>query len=345
MCRTRGLTCTFEPRPERKQPIQRKHLLEEIRKKDIIIKSYHDMLKPHMLLQHGLTNSENNPSSDSPLSSAAHEEPLRRQVLEWLDKAEASRTTTVDFASTLGGMGMGGVGADGRGFNDSSSDEAGDDNEEGVDKLSTSTSALSRPTLPQRHSYPGGQTDPRRAAVSDNLGNGGGGPGPVEAMRTSRSRSPRVNRNSMRAVHPVQLIARTALRGSNNQIRMGGAGAGAAGSLNLDQTRQRQSTSSLGDSHSLGPPPSHTSYSHGFTSPVSQVDIGVARHDYFVSGDALEAQRARELGLRRIEIDRGLSEEPKLLRKGLIVPDEVDKLFEIFYEKLNVSLFLSLLLW
>ena len=35
-------------------------------------------------------------------------------------------------------------------------------------------------------------------------------------------------------------------------------------------------------------------------------------------------------------MDAGLSEEPKLLRKGLIVPDEVDKLFKIFFEKLNV---------
>ena len=35
-------------------------------------------------------------------------------------------------------------------------------------------------------------------------------------------------------------------------------------------------------------------------------------------------------------MDAGLSDEPKLLRKGLIVPDEVDKLFKIFFEKLNV---------
>lgn len=35
-------------------------------------------------------------------------------------------------------------------------------------------------------------------------------------------------------------------------------------------------------------------------------------------------------------MDVGLSDEPKLLRKGLIVPDEVDKLFKIFFEKLNV---------
>jgi hypothetical protein len=49
------------------------------------------------------------------------------------------------------------------------------------------------------------------------------------------------------------------------------------------------------------------------------------------------AQKASQLGLRRIEIDRGLSEEPKLLRKGLIMPEEVDKLFQIYYEKLNVT--------
>jgi hypothetical protein len=48
------------------------------------------------------------------------------------------------------------------------------------------------------------------------------------------------------------------------------------------------------------------------------------------------AQKESQLGLRRIEIDRGLSEEPKLLRKGLIVPEEVDKLFAIFYDKMNV---------
>ena len=37
-------------------------------------------------------------------------------------------------------------------------------------------------------------------------------------------------------------------------------------------------------------------------------------------------------------MDAGLSEEPKLLRKGLIVPDEVDKLFKLFFEKLNVCI-------
>ena len=42
-------------------------------------------------------------------------------------------------------------------------------------------------------------------------------------------------------------------------------------------------------------------------------------------------------------MDAGLSEEPKLLRKGLIVPDEVDKLFKIFFEKLNVCAPLGLL--
>jgi hypothetical protein len=41
-------------------------------------------------------------------------------------------------------------------------------------------------------------------------------------------------------------------------------------------------------------------------------------------------------------MDVGLSEEPKLLRKGLIVPDEVDELFKIFFEKLNVCIPLGL---
>lgn len=271
-----------------------------------------------MLLEHGLTTSENNPSTGSPPSSAAHEEPLRRQVLEWLDKAEASRTTTVDFASTLGGMGMGmgGVGADGRAYNDSSSDEA----DPPEDEVSTGTSALSHPGLPQRHSF-AGQTE--NMATQQSRTHTTLNKSSPDGPRPSRSRSPRINRNSTMAMHPLELLARASLRGTSMMNAL---------------NPSRQSTSSVGDSHSFGPPGSHV-----MPSPVSQVDIGVARHDYFVSGDVLEAQRARELGLRRIEIDRGLSEEPKLLRKGLIVPDEVDKLFEIFYEKLNVSVFSFLL--
>lgn len=49
MCKARNLTCVFEPRPERKQPVQRKFLLEQLRKKDAIIESFRQMLKPHML--------------------------------------------------------------------------------------------------------------------------------------------------------------------------------------------------------------------------------------------------------------------------------------------------------
>jgi hypothetical protein len=287
------------------------------------------MLKPYMLQHHHLTSSDPNPSSaGSPPSSAAHEEPLRRQVLEWLDKAEASRTSTVDFATTLGTMGMGidvGVGADGRAYNDSSSDEAeaGEEGEEGEEKFSSSTSGLARPPITQRHSYPQGQgqghdqTQTRAEALQ----------GKIQEARASRSRSPRINRNSVMA--PVPFLAHVSLRGSS--IGMS--------ALNLNQSRH--SASSGGDSHSFGAGAGAgtggaASSSHGMHG-ISPVDIGVARHDYFMSGDAFEAQRASQLGLRRIEIDRGLSEEPKLLRKGLIVPDEVDKLFEIFYEKLNVS--------
>jgi hypothetical protein len=279
------------------------------------------MFKPHVLLQHHLTSSDPNPSSaGSPPSSAAHEEPLRRQVLEWLDKAEASRTATVDFATTLG------IGVSHGKYNDSSSDEAGEDadvNEEGGEGGKAITPAPGGGENPpqQRHSYPGhNQTTSRVEALQ----------GKIKTARASRSRSPRIHRNRTSVMAPVELLARASLRGSS--IGMA--------ALNLG-TQSRQSTSSLGDAHS------HSFGGGGYGGGgggyggygVSPVDIGVARHDYFVSGDALEAQRASQLGLRRIEIDRGLSEEPKLLRKGLIVPDEVDKLFEIFYEKLNVRVF------
>lgn len=244
---------------------QRKVLLEQIRRKDAIIESFRQMLKPHML-QHLHSGSENNPSSGSPPSSAAHEEPLRKQVLEWLEKAEASKVSTGSFN------------LDSRAFNDSSSE----DNDEPVDKFNSNPSSLSRPPLNQPHSY--------RYSTSS----GGGGDG-VDLSR--RSRSPRMMRSS--AIHPVELLARASLRGSGMGSR----------------------PSSVGE-----PLPS----------TASPAEIGVARHDYFVSGDSM-AKRASQLGLRKIEIDRGLSEEPKLLRKGLIVPEEVDKLFGIFYDKLNVS--------
>jgi hypothetical protein len=246
---------------------QRKYLLEQLRKKDAIIESFRQMLKPHMLHLH--SGSDHNPSSGSPPSSAAHEEPLRKQVLEWLEKADASKVSSSSFN------------LDSRAFNESSSD----DNEGPADRFSSAASSLSHPLLQQQHSHGYSIS----SGVSGNY---------IDLAR-NRSRSPRVTRKSAIAIHPVGLLARASLFGSGMGSRPS----------------------------SIGEP---------INSPTSPGEIGVARHDYFVSSDSM-AQRASQLGLRRIEIDRGLSEEPKLLRKGLIVPDEVDKLFEIFYAKLNVS--------
>ena len=55
------------------------------------------MLKPHMLT---LYSASEDPSSSSPPSnSATTEEPVRRQVLEWLAKAEQSRSIGLNFDS------------------------------------------------------------------------------------------------------------------------------------------------------------------------------------------------------------------------------------------------------
>jgi len=48
------------------------------------------------------------------------------------------------------------------------------------------------------------------------------------------------------------------------------------------------------------------------------------------------ASRLASLGLRKIQLDTTVFEEPKLLRKGLIVPSEVDLLFDIYWDKINV---------
>lgn len=208
--------------------------MDELRKKDAVIESLRQMLKPHML---NVQSGSENPSSCSPPSSAAHEEPLRMQVLEWLNKAEQSKGTTA-------------FGLDSRAFNDDSSSDAGEERE------------------------------PKDRPVITN----------------SRSKSPR-NRSHFDN-HPVGLLARASLRGSN------------------------------------GNPPSSADTGEHSASPY---DVGPARHGYFASSSSLAA-RVTQLGLRQIDI-AGLSEEPKLLRKGLIVPAEVDKLFTIFYDKLNVRQF------
>jgi hypothetical protein len=246
---------------------QRKVLQAELDKKDAIIASYAQILKRYMLHLH--SGSDNNPSSGSPPSSAAYEEPFRKQVIEWLDKAGASKVSSSSYN------------LESRAFHSSPSD----DHERPADKLSNASS-LSRPPMQQQHSH--------GYSVSSGVS------GNYIDLGRSRSRSPRVTRNSAIANHPVGFLARSALRGSGMGSRPS----------------------------SIGEP---------VNSPTSSAEIGVARHDYFVP-DSM-ALRASQLGLRRIEIDRGFSEEPKLLRKGLIVLDEVDKLFEIFYDKLNVSSF------
>jgi len=212
--------------------------------------------------------SEDPSSSSPPSNSATTEDPLQRQVLEWLAKAEQSRNIGLNFDSKT---------------YDSSDGE--------------SESRTSVPTHARGHGR----------SLS------------LNTARANRHRSPT---RSLRRItlpmnsHPVGLLAKSSLRGSRGRLS-------AAGS-NVDLT--------------------------------SPVEIGVARQDYFTSsmqltvtlhsahlltqapylGSAARSNKLAELGLRTIEMDAGLSEEPKLLRKGLIVPDEVDKLFKIFFEKLNV---------
>ncbi|PVG01932.1 hypothetical protein CPB86DRAFT_751962 [Serendipita vermifera] len=266
LCRKRNLTCVFEAKAERKQPVQRSVLIEQIRRKDAIIESFRQMLQPHMVQWSG---SSERLSSGSPPSSAAHEEPLRKQVLEWLEKAEASKAASAEPLQL-----------DSRVYNDSSSSEAEEDAElpepSNASSLSVSHPAMTNTSL----------------SSSNNQ---------HELGLRSRSRSPRVTKTSSSAMpmHPLGLLARASLKGSGRTSLPSSSG-------------------------------------EAYTSPMSSAAIGVARDDYFVSGDSM-AQKASQLGLRRIEIDRGLSEEPKLLRKGLIMPEEVDKLFQIYYEKLNVT--------
>ena len=76
---------------------QRGVLLEELKKKDAVIESLRQMLKPHMLTMYSA--SEDPSSSSPPSNSAATEEPVRRQVLEWLANAEQSRNIGLNFDS------------------------------------------------------------------------------------------------------------------------------------------------------------------------------------------------------------------------------------------------------
>jgi hypothetical protein len=76
---------------------QRGVLLEELKKKDAVIESLRQMLKPHMLTMYSA--SEDPSSSSPPSNSATTEEPVRRQVLEWLAKADESRNYRLNFDS------------------------------------------------------------------------------------------------------------------------------------------------------------------------------------------------------------------------------------------------------
>jgi hypothetical protein len=58
--------------------------------------------------------------------------------------------------------------------------------------------------------------------------------------------------------------------------------------------------------------------------------LGVASRNYFQPGPAAR------LGLRTIQIER--RNIPEIMTSGLISPAEVDKLFKIFFDKLNVSI-------
>lgn len=291
---------------------QRSVLLERLRQKEAIIEYFRRIIGPTMFAKLQFqSGSENAPSSGSPPSSVAHEEPLRKQVLEWLAKAESS-TNYSGRAFNL----------DSRAFDDSSSET--EDGPTGSTGFTTGTgTGATRPVGPSAAAGKRSSTstfskiDQLTVSSAASYGNGNGynvhsvhsvptsaasGSQFDQADRLDRLRSPpRVTRGSGSvAIHPVGLLARASLRGSG----IGGNG---------------------------GSRPS----SHGEAWSESPSDIGVARHDYFVSSESI-AQKESQLGLRRIEIDRGLSEEPKLLRKGLIVPDEVNKLFDIFYDQMNV---------
>ncbi|KAF8579154.1 hypothetical protein K439DRAFT_1360225 [Ramaria rubella] len=68
-------------------------------------------------------------------------------------------------------------------------------------------------------------------------------------------------------------------------------------------------------------------------SPEQDNDVGVANATYFLPGPATN------LDLRRVIVERTMP--PEILVHGLVTPDDVEKLFEIFYERLNP--FISLL--
>ncbi|KAG8750329.1 hypothetical protein FRC14_000635 [Serendipita sp. 396] len=327
-CRSRNLTCQFEPRKERQPPPQRSFLMEEIRRRDATIATLKQLIRPDLFAGFQYPHPRGN-SSGSPPSSAAHEEPLRKQVLEWLDRlaSEAHHETSFGLDSRAFQRQEEDSSSEGEGNNNNkqqmsqttmteTTDESSFQLHNGgpvpFDNSSVASSSLAAfasrpPGDPHRHSYPGA------AGAADS------------ASASARSR----NRGSAVPMHPQGLLAQASLRGSNLGNRVPGAAAhGAPGGAPANYAAGSIGGSAGDGMSSVGEPP--------LPSPTSFADIGVARHDYFVSSSYM-AHRVSQLGLRRIEIDRGLSEEPKLLRKGLIVPDEVDKLFAIFYEKINVT--------
>ncbi|KAG8820410.1 hypothetical protein FRC17_010157 [Serendipita sp. 399] len=298
--------------------------MEQIRMKDALLATFRRMIRPEMLTGHQYPRDA---SSGSPPSSAAHEEPLRKQVLEWLDRLAS------DAAQDQNNFAL-----ESRAFQDDESSSEGEGKQMSRTTETTTTedssislchggpvdqssvSSFSRSGNPHRHSYPGTTNNINNGNTNHGLSADSAAAAAAAAAvgmhpLHGRSRSPR-NRGSAVPMHPVGLIAQMSLRRSGLGNRppplTGSIGAGSGDGMS-----------------SVGEPP--------LPSPMSFADIGVACPDYFVSSSYM-AQRVSQLGLRRIEIDRGLSEEPKLLRKGLIVPDEVDKLFEIFYEKINVTI-------
>jgi hypothetical protein len=72
------------------------------------------------------------------------------------------------------------------------------------------------------------------------------------------------------------------------------------------------------------------------TEDEDENEVGVANKTYFMPGPATDLEKRASL------IERHSA--PEIILHGLVTPGDVDKLFEIFFEKINVRPFLFLLL-
>jgi hypothetical protein len=344
-CKSNGVACIVEGRKPRTAPNKREYLLAQIRQKDAIIES--------------LLRQIHNPYTATPMSIASYRMAIspsdenNKDIISWLDLLQTSlKTGTSNVSPPIVSPSGGGSGAAGGGtFNQHRGADVSVDDDSDTESPQNENNR----THKQLVSFYGLQVDEDAAlnsssgpmVVGDSLGtsasssslrSSGGLPSSGDGSEEEDSKI-KIQQNLPDEVVPLGLIANLALDDakSDKTLTRKNTGMSHTSSQNMSTSDSGVTVGTPGSA--AGGTPGGRGAQSGVRPPgasaedLDEEEVGVASKTYFLPGPATD------LSIRAMMIEQ--HSPPEILVHGLVSPTDVNKLFEIFYEKLNP--FISLL--